>query len=122
MKNVFNWLELPANNIYRARDFYSAIFRADMHIVEAEDTYMSFLPHETGGVGGAVVEGPGYVPSDTGIIPYLNAGDDLRVILQRVVPAGGEILQERTAISERHGYMALFMDSEGNRIGLYSRY
>ena len=34
--------------------------------------------------------------------------------------AGGEVLQTKKPISEEHGFMALFLDSEGNRIPLNS--
>jgi len=122
MKNVITWFEIPVKNIYRARDFYSTIFRVDIEILEVEDVYMAFLPHEAGGVGGAIVESPENEPSDKGVLPYLNGGDDLRTVLERVEAAGGIIIQKRTQISERHGFMAIFSDTEGNRIALHSKY
>ena len=34
--------------------------------------------------------------------------------------AGGEVLQTKKLISQEHGFMALFLDSEGNRFALNS--
>ena len=34
--------------------------------------------------------------------------------------AGGEVLQTKKPISAEHGFIALFLDSEGNRIPLNS--
>jgi predicted enzyme related to lactoylglutathione lyase len=41
--------------------------------------------------------------------------------LQRVKDSGGQLLQEKTLIRDDIGYMALFLDTEGNRIALHSR-
>ncbi|MCW8980376.1 MAG: VOC family protein, partial [Altibacter sp.] len=35
--------------------------------------------------------------------------------------AGGKIYQKKTQISEEHGYMGAFIDSEGNRVALHSQ-
>ena len=40
--------------------------------------------------------------------------------LDRVEQAGGKIYQEKTEISPEHGFMAVFIDSEGNRVALHS--
>jgi predicted enzyme related to lactoylglutathione lyase len=36
------------------------------------------------------------------------------------VVAGGKIVAPKTEISPEHGYMALFIDTEGNRVALHS--
>ncbi|BAO76854.1 VOC family protein [Winogradskyella sp. PG-2] len=46
--------------------------------------------------------------------------NDVQVELDRVVDAGGKIYQEKTKISEEHGCMGVFIDSEGNRVALHS--
>jgi predicted enzyme related to lactoylglutathione lyase len=52
---------------------------------------------------------------------YLNADPDLATVLARIEPAGGKVVVPRTQISEQHGFMAVFLDSEGNRVALHSR-
>jgi len=74
------------------------------------------------GVGGAVVDSGGFhKPSATdGSLIYLNGNPDLQNILNRVVNAGGTIMVPKMEISPEYGYMAVIMDTEGNRIGLHS--
>ena len=74
------------------------------------------------GIGGAVVHAEGfYAPSSSeGVLIYLNANPDVQTILDRVEAAGGKILVSKTEISPEHGYMGVFVDTEGNRIGLHS--
>jgi predicted enzyme related to lactoylglutathione lyase len=64
--------------------------------------------------------GPGQAPSGSGITLYFKVGDDLAVPLARVEPAGGHILMPKTLISKQIGHIALFHDTEGNRVGLHS--
>jgi uncharacterized protein len=45
---------------------------------------------------------------------------DLSVELGRVEQAGGKIIIPRTLISEETGFMAVIIDTEGNRIALHS--
>ena len=73
-------------------------------------------------VGGAVVDSGGFhKPSATdGPLVYLNANPDVQNVLDRVVAAGGNIMVPKTQISPEYGYMAVIIDTEGNRIGLHS--
>jgi predicted enzyme related to lactoylglutathione lyase len=41
--------------------------------------------------------------------------------LERMEDGGGQILVPKTEISPEIGFMAVFIDSEGNRIALHSR-
>ena len=74
------------------------------------------------GVGGAVVDSGGFhKPSVTdGPLIYLNGNPDLQIILDRVEAAGGKIMVPKSEISPEYGYMAVIIDTEGNRIGLHS--
>jgi predicted enzyme related to lactoylglutathione lyase len=71
------------------------------------------------GVGGGFVQGEGYTPSTEGSVVYLNAGEDLAVALAKVEGAGGQVLVPKTGIGE-NGFMAFFLDTEGNKVGLHS--
>jgi hypothetical protein len=121
MANALTWFEIPAADFSRAEKFYSAIFATElipMQGIEGMDFKMAMFPAEDG-VGGGVVQGEGYMPSAEGTVVYLNAGDDLNVVLSRVEAAGGQALMPKTSIGE-NGYMAFFIDSEGNKVGLHS--
>jgi predicted enzyme related to lactoylglutathione lyase len=121
MANVINWFEIPAANFERACEFYSKVLDGEIHKVDAPaGMKMGFFPHSAPeSVGGAIVYGEGYEPSSKGSVVYLNGGSDLSVALSRVEKAGGKIVMPKTSIGE-NGFMAHFVDSEGNRIALHS--
>ena len=52
-------------------------------------------------------------------VVYFGA-EDLAPVLARAVDKGSEVYVPKTDIGEGNGFFALFSDSEGNRIGLYS--
>jgi len=74
------------------------------------------------GVGGAICNsGNFYQPSaESGALIYLNGNPDLQFVLDKVPGAGGKIIIPKTKISPAHGYMAVFLDTEDNRIALHS--
>ena len=73
----------------------------------------------SGGFGGGLTQGEDFEPSDKGTIVYLNGGEDLGVSLSKVEQAGGKIILAKTSIGE-NGFMAQFIDTEGNRVALHS--
>ncbi|WP_431210939.1 hypothetical protein ACQ86N_34075 [Puia sp. P3] len=74
------------------------------------------------GIGGALALAPGfYKPSETdGPIIYLNANPDVQRVLDKITAAGGKIVVPKTEISPEYGHMAVFIDTEGNRVALHS--
>jgi predicted enzyme related to lactoylglutathione lyase len=122
MKSAINWFEIPVRNFDKARKFYETILDADMQLMEAMGMKSAFFPAEmeTDGIGGCIIQGEGYEPSLKGTIVYLNGGDDLGVPLSKVETAGGKIVLPKTAIGP-NGFMAHFIDTEGNKIGFHSR-
>lgn len=122
MKNALNWFEIPAADINRARKFYESIF--DIHLEEMalpNGLKMALFPAEEHTIGGALCQHKDfYTPGHQGPLVYLNGNPDLSVILGRVAPHGGKILLGKTQINPEYGYMALFEDSEGNRMALHS--
>ena len=73
-------------------------------------------------VGGAIVDSGGFhKPSGTdGPLIYLNGNPDVQNVLEKVEAAGGKILVPKTEISPEYGFMAVIIDTEGNRVGLHS--
>ena len=74
---------------------------------------------ENGGVGGALMQSEGSNPSMDGTVVYLSGGNDLSTPLSKVEAAGGKITMAKTAIG-KNGFMAHFMDTEGNHVALHS--
>lgn len=122
VKNALNWFEIPVTNFERAKAFYSKIFNFEMSSAPMGNTMMGFLLYdqEGGGIGGAIVHGEDYVPSQQGTMVYLNGGGDLTIVLNRIEKAGGKVVVPKTKISDEHGFFAIFVDTEGNKVGLHS--
>jgi predicted enzyme related to lactoylglutathione lyase len=120
-KSAINWFEIPATDFDRAVRFYSDIYAYELPTRDMGHIRMGFFQHEPGtGTGGAIVAGDGYSPSKNGTKLYLNGGKDLTSVLDRVIHAGGAIVQDKTLISPEIGYFAIIDDTEGNRIYLHS--
>jgi len=119
LKNYVNWFEIPVLNLERAVEFYNRIYNIHMEMTEMNEYSMAFFPTNNG-IGGALVMGPGSIPSETGSLIYLNGGEDLQYILDKVEPANGRVILEKTKIDDDSGYFALFIDSEGNKLALHS--
>jgi predicted enzyme related to lactoylglutathione lyase len=122
VENALTWFEIPAVDFARAEKFYNTIFDTElvpMKGIKHLGLQMSLFPHGENAVGGGVIKGAGYVPSAEGTVVYLNGGDDLNVVLNRVEAAGGQVLLPKTSIG-KNGYMAFFLDTEGNKVGLNS--
>lgn len=123
MHHAISWFEIPVTDFERARKFYSAIYDFEMPVSEMGANKMGFFlfDMQKQGIGGSIVQGEGYSPSRDGCKIYLNGGRDLQVVLNRVEAAGGQIIMQKTQISEDIGYFAIFVDTEGNLINLHSR-
>ena len=117
-KNWTHWFEIPVSNFDRAKSFYETIFDTEIEANDLGSIKMGIFPHEE--VGGAIVKGEYYTPTPDGSIIYLNADPDLSGVLGKIEDAGGKVIQQKKQISPDHGYMALFEDSEGNRLALHS--
>ena len=122
--NAISWFEIPATDLTRATSFYETIFGITLQPMDMENIRMRMFPltDMMTGVGGAVVESGGFhKPSLTdGPLIYLNGNPDLQKILDKVDSAGGSVMVPKTQISAEYGYMAVIIDTEGNRIGLHS--
>ncbi len=121
MTNSINWFEIPVTDFARAKKFYEALYSAEIMEMPHPSYKYGMLPADmqNGGIGGGIVQGEGFEPSSKGVIVYLNGGDDLSTPLSKVEDAGGKIIMPKTAIGA-NGFMAQFIDTEGNRIALHS--
>lgn len=119
MVTTLNWFEIPAIDFERAKTFYAKVLDVQIHD-DPNRTY-AYLPSDPQkeGFGGAIGFGENFVPALTGITIYLDGGKDLSVPLGRVESAGGTIILPKTAIGDS-GFIALFIDTEGNKIGFHS--
>lgn len=111
------WFEIPATDLARATAFYEAVFEITLTPeLSPEGEHKSLFP---GGLG-SVAHGPDWTPSRDGIVVYLDGGDDLQPILDRVVAYGGTVVEPKQAVTATQGYWGRFRDTEGNLIGVLS--
>lgn len=122
MKTAIAWFEIPAVDFDRAKKFYEAVIGESLTDYPMPDPNMlySVFPYEEGqGIGGALMKHPECKPSAEGVTIYLPAGDDLSPTLARAEKAGAQVVIPKMSIGE-NGFMAHFIDSEGNKIALHS--
>jgi uncharacterized protein len=123
--NVIGWVEVPVADMERAMKFYETVFEFKIERHQMGPLDMGWFPYFENGLGSGgslVYQKEYYKPSKDGVLVYFTAhSGDLKNELARVEKAGGKILQPKTLIAEGFGYMALIIDSEGNRVALHSR-
>jgi uncharacterized protein len=120
--NPVAWFEIPVADMDRARLFYEQVFNIQIQVMDFGGTIMGWFPNAGHVIGttGSLIKQESYVPSHKGTLVYFSSAD-VQNELDRIESAGGKILQYRTQISPEHGFMAVFEDTEGNRVALYSQ-
>jgi len=120
MNNLINWFEIPATDFERAVTFYKTVLGTPIEETEMFGTKMGFFPSDGKNVSGAIVQGADYMPSAEGVLVYLNGGNDLQPVLEKVEAAGGKVIVPKTQISPEMGYFGMFIDTEGNKMAVHS--
>jgi uncharacterized protein len=106
-------IDIPADDIARAKAFYSAVFGWEINEMPGFEGYpMWSAPNGISGGGIAAREGDLQVPRS-----YVEV-DSIDDVLKRVEELGGRTILEKSEISPT-SWWAAFEDSEGNQIGLY---
>jgi len=124
--NILGWFEIPVKDMDRAIKFYETVFGIKMQRHKMDNLDMAWFPWKEGvpGAPGSLVYNEEfYIPSEkNGVLIYLTTpSGNLDQDLEKVEKAAGQVLIPRKQISEEYGYMAVILDSEGNRIALHSR-
>ena len=120
MNSYISIFEIPATDISRAVEFYQSVLGVSIEKMEFPGVEMGLFPYENQAITGVIMKTEGYVPSADGVTIYLNGGDNLQIILDRVEEHGGKIMIPKTPHADEVGFFAIFLDSEGNKIGLHS--
>ncbi|MDJ1484482.1 VOC family protein [Cytophagaceae bacterium YF14B1] len=116
------WFEIPVTDLSRAKIFYETIFDIKIQLLDLGALKIGSFPASPSGVSGALCQhAEFYKPSFEGPMIYIDANPDLSTILNKVESVGGKILFPKRLISPDQGYTAIFIDTEGNRIGLRSK-
>ncbi|HEX6891298.1 MAG TPA: VOC family protein [Chryseolinea sp.] len=121
MKNLISIVEIPTADFPRAVAFYQAILDIHIEEIEMEGIRMGLFPDAGEGVSVQLIKGGAYKPSPDGAVVYLNGGDDLQKVAVRIPTCGGQVIIPKTEIGPEMGFYAIFTDTEGNKLGLYSK-
>lgn len=116
MKNMIAWVEIPATKMESTVKFYEGLLGLELKILDFGQEKMACFPNDEG----AISQSPGFDPGDKGVLVSLQMGDDLDRALEYIADHGGEVVKAKTKIqAEGRGYFAIFVDPEGNKLGLY---
>ncbi len=119
-KNMVNWFEIPVVDLARAKKFYSSLLNVELQDMQMPNMEMASFPMVQGGeyATGALVKSENYKPSTEGTIVYFFC-EDVDHQLNKLDDLGGKAVLPKTSIGE-HGFIARFIDSEGNMVALHS--
>ena len=119
--NPVGWFEIPVSDMDRAMAFYGDVFGLTLQAQQMGEALVAMFPSVPGSIGaaGMLVRAEQAVPAAEGVMIYFTE-PDIQGALSRVRAAGGSVVVPRTGIGD-YGYVGIFEDTEGNRIGLHSR-
>lgn len=120
MKNLISIVEIPTSDFSRAVAFYQAILDIHIEEIEMDGVKMGLFPNDGESVLVQLINGSEYKTSVDGTIVYLNGGNDLQKVANKIESNGGKIVVPKTEIGPEMGFFAMFTDTEGNKLGLHS--
>lgn len=117
-KSLLSFFEIPAADFDRAVDFYSKVFKIDIQKIDCGDSEkMAFFPN----CEGAISYSEMIKPSTNGVLISLRV-ESINETLEVIGQLGGKTVVGLTAIeAEGMGHFAIFIDLEGNKIGLHEQ-
>ena len=114
------WVDVPVKDLNRAMAFYKAVLANNVSKVEMPGMEFAVLDHQDGN-GGCLVPGGDQISSTGGVLVYFNADGRIRAAVAAVEQHGGQIVEPVHSIGP-HGFRAILLDSEGNRVALHSQH
>jgi hypothetical protein len=111
-------VELSAHDPQAAAAFYRDVFQWQIQPLPMPggEEYLSYAAE--GGPGGGFTKVDGANTRAGEVVAYLNV-DDIEATLGRIEAHGGRTVMPKTEIPDM-GWMALFTDPTGNKVGLYT--
>ena len=119
MSNQIVWCDIPVTDLDSAIKFYSGILGKPVTKESVAGMTFGLLPHAYDGVAGCLVVAADDKPGANGPMIYMNCEGRLDIAIATVELNGGTILKAKHQIGE-HGFRAIILDSEGNRIALHT--
>jgi len=120
--NAVGWFDIYVDDLDRATKFYETVLGRKLEPMgdpTGESQMMSFPAEMSAyGAGGALTKAPHAGPGVGGTIVYFGV-EDCAVEQARIEAAGGSVVRPKFSIGE-FGWIVLFMDTEGNMVGMNS--
>ena len=123
--NILTWIEIPISDTKRAKKFYETILDIEMVVRADGNDEAVFFPYNpaviqatSGRITGVLSKTNRNNPSANGTLVYINASPDIQKVLDKVEKAGGKIIVPKTKMNA--GFIAIILDSEGNKVGLHA--
>lgn len=132
------WIQIPTEKIERAAKFYTNVFGYQFFFENLNNIPHAVFKEDAKGnrpVNGALIEVPNKSRDAQGCVLFFDATGRFEFITQSIEENGGKILIPKTLIKKKidatsgmipdtyidgkPGYFAHFLDSEGNKMGLY---
>ncbi|OAJ51695.1 glyoxalase [Paraburkholderia ginsengiterrae] len=118
---VVAWFEIPSVDFDRAVRFYETALDVKLNVQEFGAQPIAVFDYQEPATGGAIIHSPSMTPTQDGVLVYLNARPTVDATLARIEQAGGKTDGPVIKLPQDIGYIAFFIDTEGNRIGLHSQ-
>jgi len=112
------WFDIPVSDLDRSVEFYKTVLNIEIEVIDSDGFKFAVLEHDKGN-GGCLVPNQSEITSNRGIMVYLNVDGRIRDAVEKVAQNGGKIIQMTHSIGP-HGFRAIILDSEGNRLVLHS--
>ena len=132
------WIQIPVENLERAEAFYRKAFGFDFFFETLNNIPHAIFKENASGkkpVNGALIEVKDKNKEGHGPVLFFEATGRFEIITQGIEANGGKIIIPKTLIKKKlegnfgtipdtyidgkPGYFVHFMDSEGNKMGLY---
>ena len=110
MKNLISIVEIPTIGFPRAVAFYQTILNTSIEEITMDGALMGLFPSDGETVSVALINSTQYKTSMDGAVVYLNAGDDLQVVLDKIKANGGKVIVPKTDIGSGIGFYAMFIN------------
>src|SRR6478735_5104152 len=120
MHTKINWFQIPSTDFSRAVKFYETIFDCKLKIEAFGDVPMGIFIDGKGEGVGCVAHSEHMQPSEQGAVIYFDATPGFDAVLDRVKQAGVRIVVDKLELPRERGYVAHFIDTEGNRVALHA--
>ena len=114
--------EIPADNLARAKKFYSTVFgwkmnempEMDYVLVQTVESDENGMPKEPGAINGGMLKREDPVKSPVVTISVKSIDEAAKTIEKN----GGKIIRPKMPVGDM-GFAAYFKDPEGNAVGLW---